>query len=122
MSEEKQIKNDIADTLFKILNIVDKDNNGYLIILSGVTLFICMTTGSYWYLMGVVLAIYVLYNTCVLGVYWHHKRKLKRLYQALAQYMRIDKNNNGQISLKKSLIVNWVAMIVISLLSFYLYI
>ena len=87
--KEQEIKEDIVETLYKSLNIIDTNNGLYLFILCNVATLVCMTTKITWLLVLIPLIVYWLYIIGGIVMYFYYKRQLKILHNEL--YGKIDK-------------------------------
>lgn len=119
--KEMKIKNLLIELLYKRLNLVDRDNNIYFSILSGVAMMLCMSlnTFSSWLIMLIILIAYWIYNVGEMLVYIFYNWKLKKLYQEL--YKGINTIGSNDIkSPMKFFLVNFIVMLGWSLIALFI--
>lgn len=120
--KEQEIKEDIVETLYKSLNIIDTNNGLYLFILCNVATFVCMTTKITWLLVLIGLIVYWLYIIGGIVMYFYYKRQLKILHNELyGKIDEIDPIGKMHKSFKNVFITDMVFMILTSLIAMYFY-
>lgn len=119
---EKDVKDDIAELLYKSLNKIEINNGLYLFILCNITMLVCMITGVTWLLVLIALIIYWLYIVIEIVTYFYYNRKLKKLYsefyEKIGEVKRIDKMPKIYKGIFK---IDMPLMILTSMIAMYFY-
>lgn len=120
--KEQEIKEDIVETLYKSLNIIDTNNGLYLFVLCNVATLVCMTTKITWLLVLIPLIVYWLYIIGGIVMYFYYKRQLKILHNELyGNINKIEPTDKIYKSFKNLFITDMVFMILTSLIAMYFY-
>jgi len=119
---EKDVKDDIAELLYKSIDNMKTNNGLYLMILCNVTILVCMTTGVTWLLVLIALIIYWLYIAIEIVMYFYNKKQLKKLYSELNEKIGEGKATYATPKVFKNVFkTDVVFMILTSLVAMYLY-
>lgn len=118
--ERENINSRILGILYKKYNLIDKDNNIYLFYLWCIVMLLCITLKTFyvWLVMLIVLIVFWMYNVIVILVSNYHNNKLKELNRELYE----ETGNSIEVkSLNGFFLVNFIMMMIITLLSVIIY-